>query len=266
MPMNVLDGKVAIIAGGTSGIGLRVAALFSKEGAKVLIAGRREREGQALAMRLGKNVDFLRVDVAQESDVSRMISVAMEMHGRLDCILNNAGGPGSVKSIEDISLDEFDRDLTNNLKGTFLGMKHAAPVMRRQKSGSIINTASIAGGRSAIASHSYSAAKAAVIHLSRCVAVELGDFGVRVNSISPGVTLTDTAISNIAATQQITTGQAETLMTDYLKQLQPIPRAGTSDDIAHVALFLASDASTFITGQDFVVDGGYIGRRKWKDV
>jgi len=194
--------------------------------------------------------------------VKAMIDHALARFGRLDCLLNNAGNPGRMTGIADLDVEHFDEIMAVHVRGVMLGMKHAAPVMVRQGAGSIINTGSVAGLRAGLSSHSYSAAKAAVIHLTRCVAVELGEHGVRVNSISPGAIVT-----GIFAKGAGVSGAAADQATDSLKasfaRLQPIPRAGLPDDIAHAALFLASDASSFINGHDLVVDGGAVAGQKW---
>ena len=182
-----LEGKIAIITGATSGIGERSVELFVEEGAQVVFCGRREELGRALAARVGPAAEFIRADVAVEDDVANLIDTTVERHGRLDVLFNNAGGPAPTGSIADIDTDFYDRAMKVLVGGVMLGMKHAAPVMIKQGSGSIINNGSIAGHQAGYSSSMiYSAAKAAVIHLSRCVAMELGEQGVRVNSVAPG--------------------------------------------------------------------------------
>ena len=257
-----LEDKVAIITGGTSGIGKRTAEIFAEEGAFVLIAARREDYGRKLADRLGDKVDFLKTDVASETDVKRMIDYAVDRFGKLDCLFNNAGVPATHGSIATIPFEDYEYALSVLLGGVFLGMKHAAPVMRAQSSGSIINTGSVAGILAGYSSIVYSAAKAAVIHLTRVVAMELGESNVRVNCISPGGIAT--GIFGKAA--GLPTDQAEKtaeLMKQALADIQPIRRAGIVDDIAKAAVFLASDESTFINGHNLVVDGGLTGGRLW---
>lgn len=258
-----LEDKVAIITGGTSGIGRRTVEVFAEEGASVLIAARREDEGGDLANRLGDKVDFLKTDVSSETDVKRMIEYAVDRFGKLDCLFNNAGSPAPPGSIATIPLSDYERAMSVLLGGVFLGMKHAAPVMCAQSSGSIINTGSVAGMLAGYSSSLvYSAAKAAVIHLTRLAAMELGESNVRVNCISPGGIAT--GIFGKAA--GLPTDQAEKtaeLMKQVLAGLQPIRRAGIVDDIARAAVFLASDDSTFINGHNLVVDGGLTGGRLW---
>ena len=261
--MGRLDGKIAIITGATSGIGKRTAELFVAEGAKVVIAGRRVAEGESVAQSLGGNAAFLRTDVTQEEDIEALIAFALARHGRLDILFNNAGGPAPVGSIESVPLAGFESGMAVLFRSVMLGMKHAAPVMRRQKSGSIINNGSIAGSRAGYSSSMiYSAAKAAVIHLTRCVAMELGEAGVRVNSLSPGGIATGIFAKALGLPVAEAEKTAE-VVRQALARMQPIPRAGLPEDIAEAALFLASDASSFINGHDLVVDGGVIAGRQW---
>jgi NAD(P)-dependent dehydrogenase (short-subunit alcohol dehydrogenase family) len=188
--MGILDGKVAVITGGTSGIGARTAELFAREGATTVIAGRRAAEGEAQAAKLGPKAEFVRADVSVEADVAALITGVAERHGQLDCLMNCAGEGGSPGGIASVDLDRLQRTLAIHLGGAVAGMKYAAPVMAAQRSGSIINVASIGGHIAGWTFLDYSAAKAAVIQLTRCTAAELGQYGVRVNSISPGPILT----------------------------------------------------------------------------
>src|SRR4029079_12189022 len=189
--MGRLDGKVAVITRATSGIGLRTAEICVEEGAKIVIAGRRAPEGEALAKKLGANCTFRRSDVTVEDDVRALIGKAVDKFGRIDCLFNNAGGPAQTGGIEGLEVGRFDAAMATLVRSVMLGMKHAAPHMRRQGSGSIINNGSIAGRLAGFSSSIvYSAAKAAVIHLTKCAAMELGEAGIRVNSISPGAIAT----------------------------------------------------------------------------
>jgi NAD(P)-dependent dehydrogenase (short-subunit alcohol dehydrogenase family) len=189
--MGRLDGKVAVITGATSGIGLHTAELFVAEGAKVVIAGRRAQEGEALAKKLGAACIFRQTDVTVEAQMKALIALSVEKFGRIDCLFNNAGGPAQTGGIEDLEVERFDAAMATLVRSVMLGMKHAAPHMRKQGSGSIINNGSIAGRLAGFSSSMvYSAAKAAVIHLTKCVAMELGEANIRVNSISPGAIAT----------------------------------------------------------------------------
>jgi NAD(P)-dependent dehydrogenase (short-subunit alcohol dehydrogenase family) len=261
--MGRLDGKVAIVTGGTSGIGKRTVERFVEEGACVVVAARREAEGQALARALGPRVDFVRTDVGREADVQAVIDFTERKHGRLDCLFNNAGCPAPVGGIETIPLPAAERAMAVLFGGVLAGMKHAAPIMMRQRAGSIINNGSVAGTRAGYStSMVYAAAKAAVIHLSRVASMQLAEHSVRVNSISPG----GIATGIFAKALGLPTEQAERtapIMEQVFARFQPIARAGMPDDIANAAVFLASDESSFITGQDLVVDGGLIGGRYW---
>ncbi|MET0707469.1 MAG: SDR family oxidoreductase [Tardiphaga sp.] len=261
--MGRLDNKVAVITGATSGIGLRTAEIFVQEGAKVVVAGRRAADGEALAARLGANCSFLATDVTDEAQIAALIGHAVDKFGRIDCLFNNAGGPAQTGGIEGLEADRFDLAMATLVRSVMLGMKHAAPHMKRQGSGSIINNGSIAGHQAGYSSSLvYGAAKAAVIHLTRCVAMELGEAGIRVNSISPGAIATGI----FAKAMGLPTDVAErtpTAMREAFKSAQPIPRAGLPDDIALAALFLASDDSSFINGTDLLVDGGVTGGRNW---
>ena len=251
--MGALDGKIAIVTGGTSGIGETIVETFVAEGAKVVMAARREDEGRALEKRLG--VRFVRADVALEADVKAMVDRTVEWFGRVDCLVNNAGIPSPMISIAEIDVATIDQVLAVNVRGVLLGIKHAAPVMISQRSGSIVNVGSGAGHRGGLSGHIYSASKGAVSALTRSAAAELGEKGIRVNCISPGAIVTGIFGKNAG----LEASKADRL-TDMLKAafagVQPIPRAGLPDDIAQAAVFLASDGSGFVNGQDIVVDGG----------
>jgi NAD(P)-dependent dehydrogenase (short-subunit alcohol dehydrogenase family) len=261
--MGRLEGKVAIVTGATSGMGKRTAERFVEEGATVVLCGRREAEGEAVAKALGPRARFVRADVAREDDVRRLVDAAVDRHGRLDCLFNNAGGPGPRGGIETITLDAAERSMAVNFGGVLLGMKHAAPIMMRQRSGSIINNASVAASRAGYSSSMiYSAAKAAVVQLSRCVAMELGEHHVRVNCISPGAIVTGILLKALGLPHERADDGASALSERFAAQ-QPIPRAGSVDDIANMAVFLASDESSFVMGQDIIVDGGQITGRLW---
>lgn len=180
-----LDGKVAVVTGGTSGIGACTAEVFVANGAKVVIAGRRQDRGKKLAEKLGDAASFKPTDVSVEADVKAMIGHAVDRFGRLDCLMNNAGRGSQFAAIADVDLEQFDAVIAVNLRAVLAGMKYAARIMAVQGTGSIINVASVNGVRAGLGGHYYSAAKAASIHLTRCAAMELGEKGIRVNSISP---------------------------------------------------------------------------------
>ena len=257
--MNRLAGKVALISGGASGIGARTAALFVAEGCRVMIADMQEERGRALAAELGREARFAPVDVSRERQVRAAIDACVDAFGRLDCIFNNAGLVGAMGPIAETEVEEFDLAFSVLLRGVFLGIKHAAPVMIEQGAGSIINTASVAGLQGGIGPHTYSAAKAAVIALSRSVALELAEHQVRVNCIAPGYIGTPLATNSV--------GQPESVLEERKQRFasaQPIPRVGEPQDIAQAALWLASEDSSFVTGETLVVDGGLTLGRPWQ--
>jgi NAD(P)-dependent dehydrogenase (short-subunit alcohol dehydrogenase family) len=251
--MGALDGKIAVVTGGTSGIGEGIAKAFVLEGAKVVITGRREEEGRALEKQIG--VRFVRADVAIEADVRAMVDKTVEWFGGVDCLVNNAGIPSPMTSITEIDVATIDQILAVNVRGVVLGIKHAAPVMISQRSGSVINIGSVAGIRGGISAHIYSASKGAVQALTRSAAAELGEKGIRVNCISPGAIVTGIFGKN-AGLEGSKADRVTGVVKERFATIQPIPRAGLPDDIAQAAVFLASDRSGFVNGQDLVIDGG----------
>ncbi|MGI9616556.1 MAG: SDR family NAD(P)-dependent oxidoreductase [Acidimicrobiales bacterium] len=256
--MGRLDDKVAVITGGASGIGAGTVRRFTEEGAKVLIADLDEEKGTALAAELGDSTAFLPTDVSKEEDVAAMIAEATDRWGQLDCLFNNAGFGGALGPISSTTVDDYDLTMDVLLKSVFLGMKHAAPVMTEQGSGSIISTASVAGLRVGFAPHLYSVAKCAVIHLTKTVALEVGEQNVRVNAICPGFIATPLAAGRPDADES----QIQQ-MRDAGQNSQVMGRVGEPTDIANMALFLASDESAWMTGQEWVVDGGFDAGRPW---
>lgn len=255
-----LEGKVALVTGGTSGIGRRTVERFVEEGAAVVFSGRRVALGAEVAKASGAT--FIEADVAKEADAERSIKQTVDRLGRLDVLVNNAGGPAPSGRLEDLSLEACDQAIAVHLRGTLAHLKHAAPVMRAQGSGSIINTGSVAAHRAGYSSSLiYGVAKAAVVHLTRCAAMELGEDSIRVNSISPGGIATGIFAKSIGMEAAEADQTAEQIK-GALAKLQAVPRAGLPDDIASAAVFLASDEASFINGEDIVIDGGLIwGRR-----
>lgn len=262
--MESFSGKVAVITGAASGIGAATARLFVQSGAQVIIADVQDERGQLLAEELGSTARYIHCDVSREAQVQALVAQTLAGLGRLDCLFNNAGIPGVGGPIEDTPVEGFDQIMAIHLRGVFLGMKHAAPVMKRQGSGSIINTGSVAGLRAGYSDHIYSAAKAAIIHLTRCVAMELGESGVRVNSISPGGIATPIFGKAFGLTVE-EADRTVPLLEAALGGGLPIRRSGHPEDIARTVLWLASDESSFVTGHDLVVDGGLIGGRGWSE-
>jgi NAD(P)-dependent dehydrogenase (short-subunit alcohol dehydrogenase family) len=262
--MSRLPGKVALITGGASGIGEATVRLFVAEGASVVVADIQDERGRRLAGELGGRAAYARTDVSREADVQAAVAETVQRFGRLDCIFNNAGYGGVGGRVEAISIEGFDETIGVLLRGVLLGMKHAAPVMKRQGGGSIISTASVAGLRSGFGPHVYSAAKAAVIQLTRTVAMELGEHNVRVNCICPGGIATPIFGKGLGLSAE-RADEIVPLMKGVLENVQPIKRAGLPEDIAHAALWLASDDSTFVNGEALVVDGGLSGGRSWSE-
>ncbi|MFA9435513.1 MAG: SDR family NAD(P)-dependent oxidoreductase [Candidatus Bathyarchaeota archaeon] len=260
--MNRLEGKVALITGGSSGIGEATVRLFSSEGCKVVIGDVQDERGMALAEEVGAH--YVHMDVSSEEDVKKGIEFTVGKHGRLDCVFNNAGIAGAVGDLDSVTVEAFDRTLAVNLRGVFLGTKYAARQMRKQGGGSVINTASVAAIRTGYGNHIYSAAKAGVIQFTKSVSMELGEDNIRVNCVLPGFIPTPM----IAMARGVPIDEAESklgVIKDAFTGVQPIKRAGSVEDIAKAALWLASDDSSFVNGQTIVVDGGVTGGRMWSD-
>jgi NAD(P)-dependent dehydrogenase (short-subunit alcohol dehydrogenase family) len=255
-----LDGKVAVITGATSGIGEATARVFSGEGASVVVAGRNADKGEAIARSLGENAFFHRTDVSVESDVAALVEAAVARFGRIDCLFNNAGAP-VMGDITAVTEETFDQGMRLLVASVLFGMKHATPVMKSQGGGVIINNSSIAAHRSGQGGLLYSAAKAAVSHITRLAAADLGRYGIRVNAISPGAIATPIfwGGSGVASRLEAEDNQRKQAKLERnLARATPLARSGVGDDIAYAALYLASDEGSFVNGHDLVVDGGRI--------
>lgn len=253
--MGRLEGCRAVITGAASGIGEATARLFAGEGASVIVADIDDDRGKRVADECGETARYVHTDVAREEDVEAAVAVAVETFGGLDCLFNNAGNPGSVGGIESIDMAVFDRTVAIHLRGVFLGIRAAARVMRPQGHGSIINTSSVAGLAANYAGHDYSACKAAIAHLTRTTANELGEHGIRVNAICPGGIATSIFAKAAGLEGDAAQGTVD-FMSVALGDMAPIRRSGQPIDIAEAALWLASDASSFVNGQAIAVDGG----------
>jgi NAD(P)-dependent dehydrogenase (short-subunit alcohol dehydrogenase family) len=263
--MTRLQGKVAIVTGAASGIGEAIARRFVADGARVVAADVQDERGEALVGSLGDAATYHHCDVSREADLRALVAHAVDRCGRVDVMVNNAGSPGPGGPIEEVDVEAFDATVGVLLRSVFLGIKHVAPLMKRQGSGSIISTASVAGLRTGFGPHVYSAAKAAVIHLTHSVAMELGESGVRVNCICPGGIATPIFGKFYGLAPQAA-DRSVALMKQVLPNMQPLRRAGLPDDIASAAAWLASDDAGFVNGHALVVDGGAIGGRLWSEL
>ncbi|HTZ92444.1 MAG TPA: glucose 1-dehydrogenase [Streptosporangiaceae bacterium] len=256
--MGRLGGKRAVITGAASGIGEQTARLFVAEGASVVLADTDETRGNRIAGELGDRARFAATDVSREDDVDRAVATCVDVFGGLDVMFNNAGIPGSTGGgIEDIDVETWDRTIAVHLRGVFLGIRAAARIMRPQGHGSIVNTSSVAASRANMAGHDYSAAKAAITHLTETTANELGEHGVRVNAVCPGAIATS-IFGRAAGLDGEEAQRTVDFMATVLSDAAPIRRVGRPADIAETVLWLASDASGFVTGQAIAVDGGLL--------
>lgn len=261
--MGRLQDKVAIVTGAASGIGEAAARLFAAEGARVVLADIQDDKGERIAAALGDAAVYVHTDVTREAAVQAMIGTALARFGRLDVLFNNAGAPGPGGPIADTPADGFDATIALLLRSVFLGIKHAAAPMLAQGSGSIVSTASVAGLQAGFGPHAYSAAKAAVIQLTRSVAMELGERGVRVNCICPGGIATPIFGKALGLPTDAADRTVDAVRRAMLPTMQPIRRAGLPEDVAQAALWLCSDDSSFVNGHALVVDGGLTGGRQW---
>jgi NAD(P)-dependent dehydrogenase (short-subunit alcohol dehydrogenase family) len=247
--MNILQDKVALVTGATSGIGRETAILFASEGAKVVVAGRRSEEGEevaALIRKAGGTAKFIRADVSKAPEVEHLVNETLAVYGRLDIAFNNAGTEGAFAPLAEQTEALFDETININLKGAFLSLKYEAAVMK--PGSSIIFNSSIVAAIGFAGTTVYSASKGGVNSLARAAAIEVAKAGIRVNVISPGITLTAMATRVFGDDQSVLNTGAN---------LQPLGRAGQPIDMAQAALFLASDQSSLITGQVLSVDGGF---------
>lgn len=247
-----LEGKVAIITGAGSGIGRAAALLFAGEGAKLVLGDKTDAvfETAALITAAGGTATALQIDAGLEADVARLVAAALTAHGGLDVAFANAGISGGMASIFDLTPEAWTEVLRVNLIGPWLMVKHAGRVMADAgRGGAIICTASVAGIRSGAGGAAYSASKAGVINLVQVSAQQLCDTGVRVNAICPGLTET-------GMTRPTFDYAKDKNVTHKLGRLNPLRRAAQPDELAQVALFLASDQSSYVNGQAIAVDGG----------
>jgi len=237
-----LSGKVAIVTGGASGIGRATAGLFVEEGASVVVADVDVERGEEVAGSLGDAAVFQRTDVSDPDDVQALVDLAALRFGGLHVMFNNAGVPGATHGrFLDDDLEDFGRVMDVNLFGVMVGSQRAARHMARHGGGSIINTTSIAALRPGGGVMTYRASKAGVILFSQSLAIDLGEYGIRVNCIAPGLILT---------------GMTTYDMEPVIRRMQPLKRKGMPADVANAALYLASERSAQVTGMVLPVDGG----------
>ncbi len=249
--MGKLDVKVALITGAASGIGRATALLFAKEGAKVAIADYAPEGGRETAKMIkeaGGEATFIEADVSKAADAERMVKTIVDTYGRIDIIFNNAGIMGPFARTAKTTEETWDLVVNTNLKGVFLGSRYAIPVMLNQGGGVIINTGSFAGIDALTRLPAYTASKAGVIALSKAMAMEYGGRKIRVNCICPGGIYTQMTALPDGGEPPVLPGQ-------------PLRRQGQPEDVAHAALYLASDDSSYVTGAILMVDGGYTSGR-----
>lgn len=246
-----LKGKVAVVTGAASGIGAGTVRRFVEEGACVVACDIQVEAGKALCKELGDAARFFQVDVTREEEVAVAVDLAVNTFGRLDCMVNGAGIVGAVGSIRDITAEAWNLSIAVMLNGVFFGMKHAARVMIPQQSGTILSLSSTAGVTGGLGPHAYTAAKHAVVGLTKSAASELAPHGIRVNAVAPGNIVTP-------MTADVVTGDPGNLegAKEAIQFLSPLRIAGLPVDIANALLFLASDEARYISGHTLVVDAG----------
>jgi NAD(P)-dependent dehydrogenase (short-subunit alcohol dehydrogenase family) len=249
--MKTLEHKVALVTGGTSGIGKATAIAFGAAGAKVVFSGRREPEGEDVANSIrqsGAECLFVRSDVLNEADVQALIQKTVESYGRLDCAFNNAGIESLTKPLHEQSIEDFDKLMAINVRGLFLCMKSEIQQMLTQGAGVIVNNSSMGGLIAFPGISPYHASKHAVMGLTRSAALDYAKQGIRINAVNPGMIATE------MMDRLTTTG---TTPEQLARSIVPMGRMGKPEEIAAAVVFLCSDAASYITGQPLLVDGGY---------
>ncbi len=250
----MFQGKVAIITGGTSGIGAVTAKRFADEGANVVLTGRRADEGNAVAKRIndeGGSATFVKTDIRNSDEVSNMVSKTVEIYGRLDYAVNNAGIEQYMKPLVDQTEKVYDLVMNTNVKGVWLSMREEIPAMLESGGGSIVNMSSMAGKVGFPNMTVYVASKHAVIGLTKSAALEYAGENIRVNSVLPGLIETP-------MTDRFVQGKEEAAK--YLESLHPVGRLGKASEIAEACVWLCSDKSSYVTGASIEVDGGFTAR------
>ena len=253
-----LSGKIAVVTGAASGLGEGIAEKFAAEGAKVTVADIDEAGGAALAERLGDAAEFVRVDVSDPAAIAALIDHVVAAHGRIDIMVNNAGVSGTMhQNFLDDDLADFHRIVDTNLLGTMAGTQAAARHMAETGGGSIVNISSIGGIQAGGAVMTYRASKAAIIHFSKSVAIELAEQNIRVNTIAPG-NIPTPILAASAAKMGADVDAFLTMVRAVMASNRPLAREGTAQDVANAALFFASDRSAYVTGTLLPVDGGTV--------
>jgi meso-butanediol dehydrogenase/(S,S)-butanediol dehydrogenase/diacetyl reductase len=247
-----LSGKVVIITGAASGIGRATAILFAREGAKLVLADIHEeglKETLKLAKKEGGEAIIKKTDVAIEEEVKGLIDFALQTYSQIDILCNNAGITGQIANLEEQTKEDWYKVYEVNVLGAVFATKHVAKHMQQRKSGAIVNTASVAGMRSGAGGNAYSASKAALISFTQTAACDLGGYNIRVNAVCPGLIET-------GMTQPVFDVAREKGKVDKLGSRCELRRYGLPEEVANAILFLASDESSYITGQALPVDGG----------
>jgi NAD(P)-dependent dehydrogenase (short-subunit alcohol dehydrogenase family) len=254
--MGKLTGKVAVITGGGSGIGAATAKLFVDEGAQVLIVGRTEEKLKLTVKEIdSEDISYAVADVSKVEDTQRYLAEAVERYGGIDVVVSNAGIEGPVKLTGDHSVEDFDEVMAINVRGVWLSYKFALPELQKRGGGSVVLTASIAGIIGFPAMSAYIASKHAVVGLARTFAQEAAEFNVRVNAVCPG-TIDNDMFDALTRKFAPVAGTSEEELTGIFEARVPMKRKGSSEEIAHLNLFLASDDSSYVTGAVHVADGG----------
>ena len=258
-----LENQVAVVTGGARGIGAGIVSRFVEEGARVVFSDLLNERGKVLEKEFGQNVAFYRADATSAPDTEALMDFAVQRFGRLDCVVNNAGTGGVRGPIAEIPVEGFDQSIALLLRGPFLGIKYAVPHM---KGGTIINIASISGITAGYSPHVYTAAKFGIVGLTKSVALELAEQGIRVNAICPGKMATYIWAKVYPDMPADLVERVPEITEPWLAEGVPLGRAGFPADIANAALWLASSESSFVTGQAIVVDGGLTSGRPWSQM
>lgn len=251
---NSLKGKVALVTGGTTGIGQESAIALAGVGAKVIVAGRGIERGEEtvnLIQKEGGEATFIKADISQAAEVEAMVNEAVETYGSLDCAFNNAGTEGKLAPITELSEEDLNKVIDINLKGTWLCLKYEITQMLKQGNGAIVNTSSGYGEAGGANLSLYSASKHGIIGLTKSLALEYATKSIRINAIAPGPI--DTGMPDRGTS-------SKEALENYISTFVPMNRMGTSREVAEAVVWLCSDAASFVTGATLAVDGGYLAQ------